>query len=335
MFFGLDGNMVWWFGVVENRIDPLKASRVQVRLWVHHCKEKVLNQKTGNGIATEDLPWAFVGMPTTSASMDGIGTTPMLVEGSHVYGFSRDGNTLNDLVIVGTVGGIPEDAPNIKVGYSDPRTPGELADTPRYDNLQNYPQSDWLKKSSLNRLHRAEELDKTYLTEKRKLRKTGVNNILGGWDELPSSYGAVYPYNQVTETECGHVVEFDDTKLNERHGFWHGGENAKGSYYEFSPDGSYVLKAKLDMQILADTYSLYAKKTIKMSADDIGVSSEQTINLDANSLINIISKEGVITVSALGGLINVSSTISVNVEAPTINLVTKLLTINTIPFYVA
>ena len=334
MFFGLDGNSVWFTGVVEDRLDPLKIGRVRVRLHVHHCKEKVLNQKTGNGIKTEELPWAYVMSPVTSPSMDGIGTTPLIVEGTHVVGFSRDGNTLNDLVIIGTIGGMPEDAPNIKLGFSDPRTPGELADTPRYDNLQNYPQSDWLKKSNLNRLHRVEQLDRTYLEDKKQLRKTGIKNILGGWDELPSSYAAQYPYNQVTETECGHVIELDDTKLNERYGYWHGGENAKGSYFEFFPDGSYVLKAKLDIQVLSESFSLYAKKTIKMSSDDIGISSEKTISLDAKTVINIISKEGVITVASVGGLVNVSSTIAVNVISPIVNLDTRLLTINKIPFYV-
>ena len=236
MFFGLDNSMVWFTGVVEDVIDPLKLGRVRVRLHVHHPKSKTVNNKTGDGLATEDLPWAFVMNPITSPALDGIGTTPFLLPGTHVVGFSRDGNKLNDLVIIGTLGGIPVDAPNIKFGFSDPRTPGELADTPRYDNLQNYPQSDWLNKSNLNRLHTVTDLHLTYLEDKKKLRKTGIKNILGGWDELPSSYGAKYPYNHVTELECGMVIEMDDTKLNERYGFWHGGMKASGTYFEFFPD---------------------------------------------------------------------------------------------------
>ena len=336
MFFGID-SMVWWFGVVEDRIDPLKLGRVRVRLWVHHCKEKTLNQKTGNGILTEDLPWAYVGAATSSPSMDGIGITPLIVEGSSVYGFSRDGNTLNDLVVVGTVPGMPEDAPNPKIGYFDPRTPGELAESPNYRTMENYPKSDWLKKTSLNRLHTVTDLHLTYLEDKKKLRKTGIKNVLGGWDELPSSYGAKYPYNQVYMSEAGHVVEFDDTKQNERYGFWHGAENKnKGSYFEFFPDGSYVLKAKLEMQILADSFNLYSKGLMRMSTDSsVGISATQTINLQAGLGLNVIVNSGLVSITNLAGIVNVASTIAVNVEAPTINLVTKLLTINTIPFYVA
>jgi hypothetical protein len=344
MFFGLDNQVVWWFGVVENRIDPLKLDRVQVRLFVHHPKEQVLNQKTGNGLKTEDLPWAYVMQPTTSASMDGIGSNHLITEGSHVVGFSRDGNTLNDLVIIGTVGGKPEDPPqdkSKKFGFVDIRTAGEIASSPRYINKElnldpgyegqgipqgRYPQEKWLKESSVNRLRRGEKLDETYIKPKRELRKKGIKNVLGPWDEKPSDYGAQYPYNNVTETECGHTIELDDTKLKERYSFWHGGEAAKGTYFEFDSKGSYTLKCKLDMDFLADSMNFYSKKNIRMTADDsFGLTVDKNISLNAGQSINITAEKGLISLTAVGGLINITSTVVTNITSPVINMNTKLL----------
>ena len=83
-FIGFDG-FVWFQGVVENRIDPLKLGRVQVRVLGIHTDEKT-------NIPTADLPWAYPMVPITSASMNGIGDAPVgPVEGTWVVGFFRDG----------------------------------------------------------------------------------------------------------------------------------------------------------------------------------------------------------------------------------------------------
>ena len=51
--------MKFWYGIVEDRQDPLKIGRVRVRVHgVHtHMKEQ---------IATPDFPWAQVLHPTSS-----------------------------------------------------------------------------------------------------------------------------------------------------------------------------------------------------------------------------------------------------------------------------
>ena len=74
------GNFVWWQGVVEDRIDPLMLGRCRVRILGYHTDDKL-------EIPTEDLPWATIMQPTTSAAMSGIGTTPTgPVEGTWVIG---------------------------------------------------------------------------------------------------------------------------------------------------------------------------------------------------------------------------------------------------------
>ena len=81
------GKFVWWTGVVEDRIDPLKLGRCRVRVLGYHTDKKGIDH-----IPTNTLPWATPSQPITSGAMNGIGTTPMgPVEGTWVFGFFRDG----------------------------------------------------------------------------------------------------------------------------------------------------------------------------------------------------------------------------------------------------
>ena len=116
-FIGKEG-FVWWQGVVEDRHDPLKLGRCRVRIAGWHTKDKTK-------IDTTQLPWAYPVQPITSASMGGIGTTPLgPVEGTWVVGFFRDGQSAQEPVIFGTIGGYPEKsgADRVGEGFEDPRT---------------------------------------------------------------------------------------------------------------------------------------------------------------------------------------------------------------------
>lgn len=98
-----------YFGVVEDRIsDPLELGRCKVRVVGVHTEDKL-------ALPTEDLPWAYPMTPITSASMNGIGEAPVgTVEGSWVVVMFRD-DAKQQPVILGSVGGIPEQSPKIKV----------------------------------------------------------------------------------------------------------------------------------------------------------------------------------------------------------------------------
>ena len=92
----------WFTGIIEDRNDPLYLNRVRVRIHGSHSHDKQF-------IATPDLPWSEVLMPTTTASLSGLGnTTHGLVEGSVVMGFYRDGKICQDPVIMGSFVGIPQ-----------------------------------------------------------------------------------------------------------------------------------------------------------------------------------------------------------------------------------
>ena len=112
------GEFIWWQGVVEDRVDPLKLGRCRVRILGYHTD----NKEDGVGIPTEHLPWATPSQPITSAAMNGIGTTPMgPVEGTWVFGFFRDGKNAQEPVMMSTFGGIPQEVSNPKVGFNDPK----------------------------------------------------------------------------------------------------------------------------------------------------------------------------------------------------------------------
>jgi len=122
-FMGMEG-FVWWYGVVEDRKDPLFLGRVKVRCIGFHTDDKEL-------IKTEELPWAEVIQPITSAAISGIGQSPTgLVEGTHVFGFFRDGAEGQEPVVLGSSGGIPEDFSNPSRGFYDPRDLNERANSP-------------------------------------------------------------------------------------------------------------------------------------------------------------------------------------------------------------
>jgi hypothetical protein len=92
----------WFFGVVEDRDDPLKLGRCRVRVDMVHDVEN-------NKIPTEDLPWAVAIMPLVSASSKEIGLAPVgPIIGSTVFGFYMDGDESQIPIIMGTLPGTPE-----------------------------------------------------------------------------------------------------------------------------------------------------------------------------------------------------------------------------------
>ncbi len=89
---GKDG-LRWWVGIVEDRgtgrfsgeKDNLKTGRCKVRIKGEHTEDK-------SKLPTKELPWCYVLMPTTSATISGVGHSPSgLAEGSKVIGFFMDG----------------------------------------------------------------------------------------------------------------------------------------------------------------------------------------------------------------------------------------------------
>ena len=112
-----------FYGVVEDRHDPLKIGRVRVRIHGYHTHDKQM-------ISTPDLPWCQVILPTTSTGHSGFGSQHGLTEGTNVIGFFRD-KAMQDPVITGVVAGISSEfsriegekniKPKVDDGFNDPR----------------------------------------------------------------------------------------------------------------------------------------------------------------------------------------------------------------------
>ena len=89
---GFQGNFYWWEGVVEYNLDPLAIGRCKVRIIGHHTGDK-------DFLPTEELPWAYPVLPVNNQPGKIIAMKP----GTRVFGFSWDGESCQDLVIIGTM----------------------------------------------------------------------------------------------------------------------------------------------------------------------------------------------------------------------------------------
>jgi hypothetical protein len=88
-----DEGFRWFFGFVEDIIDPDELGQVKVRIPNIH-----------GDMPKEDLPWATVVTPVTSASSLEVGVSPLgLKVGSMVFGFFADGREYNIPVILGSI----------------------------------------------------------------------------------------------------------------------------------------------------------------------------------------------------------------------------------------
>lgn len=281
MFMGLEG-FVWFQGVVEDRTgDPLKLGRLKVRILGHHPVRKSSNQ----GIRTEELLWCYPMTPITNAAMNGIGQSPNgVVEGTWVFGFFRDSKLRQDPVIMGTVGGIPRDLPNESLGFNDPNAV--------------YPKEDFLNEPDVNRLARNDthvnleqpmesEEEPDYIkrehpiiaskieAERKEIPTAGYNANGPVYDEPPTPYAAVYPYNHVYESESGHIREVDDTEGHERLHTYH----RSGTFEEIHPDGTKVTK------VVGDDYQIIVR--------DNNVLIEGNMNITVNGNASLYCKQNV------------------------------------------
>ena len=88
-----NGLFTWFIGSICDIDDPLKLNRVKVCAYGYY-----------DGMEShDDLPWATVMMPVTSASMKGNGGNHHLEVGSWVIGFFRDGPSAQDPIVMGSI----------------------------------------------------------------------------------------------------------------------------------------------------------------------------------------------------------------------------------------
>ena len=259
-FQGQDG-FIWFTGVVEDRQDPTKLGRVRVRAVGYHTDNKTK-------IPTEDLPWAWVMMPTTTSSMNGLGQTPpFLVEGSWVIGFFRDPDTLQEPIIMGSLPGVPEKLGDPNIGFNDPNRRETNPELDGY-NVSVYPRT--TGEPDTNRLARNFEVQDTIVGDKKAKVVEGIRSADGTtYDEPTTTYNAVYPKNHVFESEVGHTTEFDDTSGAERVGQYAN----SGTFYEIDAVGNRVDK------VVSNDYHLVSGNNNEHIQGDMHLTVEGVLNI--------------------------------------------------------
>lgn len=114
---------------------------------------------------------------------------------------------------------------------------------------------------------------------KESQRERGVPLALnaGTWDQPNVPFGARYPYNQVRETESGHVEEFDDTPGYERIHRYH----KSGTFEEIDANGTLVRK------IIGDGYFILERNGFITVAGDCNLTVAGNVNIFCRSDANI------------------------------------------------
>jgi hypothetical protein len=319
-FMGKDG-FQWFVGVVEDRADPKKLGRVRVRCLGYHTENL-------DKLPTDDLPWAHPMNPITSATVSGIGQTPLgVVEGTWVVGFFTDGRDAQQPMIMGTLPGVPAKLPtkDSNLGFQD------------YIN-GNYPK---YTETDVNRLAVGDDDNPHSSLTIRKADRdlavgvtqidgifTGVGQIpndldITSWDEPETPYDATYPRNHVYESEGGHRREMDDTptkeRIHERH--------SSGSGYEIGPDGTKVTRVKQDNYTIVtnDDYT-HIQGTQRHTTDEgvrirVNANGEEgnnyNIEVGANANVNVEVNKGNINLTTLSpdvGDININASRDLNMQ---------------------
>ena len=336
-FMGKNG-FNWFVGVVEDRSDPKRLGRLKVRCLGYHTEDLLK-------LETKDLPWAHVMNPITSATVSGVGQSPLgAIEGSWVVGFFQDGADAQMPVIIGTLPGVPSELPTKITAGDDGKYPGK--------GFQDYKNASYPKyeETDVNRLavntksgEEGETNPHSSLTIRRADRTTSVGradfnsvdlrvanadpNILPGdagteFSEPAIPYDAPYPYNHGYESEAGHIREMDDTpgkeRIHERH--------SSGTGYEVSPDGTKVTRVKKDNYelITGDSYvhikgdqstTTDGGVRVFVNADGSTADGHYTIEVGNNANINIQVNKGNVNVITTQGDINLKSGANIQLDA--------------------
>ena len=221
-------NPLWFIGVVENRNDPRKEGRVQVRAFSIHG--------TNAHIPTDRLPWAIC----ISGSYDPNYPIPPL--NAWVFGFFIDGRDAQQPMILGLI-------PTQMTGLIDPVANGWGAIPDKNVNLdsQGSRATDFGQPQN-SRKARGEDIQNTGVLMQEVNRliadfSTAVDGLVV--KEPAPAYDAQYPYNRVIETAGGHTIELDDSPGGERVTIYH----SEGAFIEIDNSGMMNIKAVGDLNL--------------------------------------------------------------------------------------
>jgi hypothetical protein len=164
----------------------------------------------------------------------------------------------------------------------------QFTDTRRYDIIpapasggvgfqdpsHTYPLISMLGETDINRLAKGTRTSDTIVGKKEgaRIENISVANSSITWSQSPIPYNAAYPYNQVTQSEAGHIFEVDDTPGSERLNYHH----SAGTWSEIDHLGNQTDRVK-------------GTKTIIVEADElVNIIGSGHINVGGDISIKVI-----------------------------------------------
>ncbi len=184
------------------------------------------------------------------------------------------------------------------------------------DPVAEYPSKQYDRIPETNKLAQGDPRG-TIVGRKMREKMTGAKLPNGeAFDQPEVPYKAEYPYNKVTETESGHVIEIDDTPGAERLHVYH----RTGTFVEIDNAGSVVRRTKGSLYEIVDRNG---KIAISGSAD-VSVVGECRIFVGNNAQIEVEGNTTIlchndITAQA-GGNIFMSANEQFNISSNVVNI---------------
>ena len=317
----------FFYGIVEDRNDPLQVGRVRVRVHGVHTDDKKL-------ISSADLPWSQVLIPTTSAGLSGFGHGHGLVEGTTVFGMFRD-DERQDFLVLGVALGINQTGYKITItdelltrsvdkGFNDPRRqtqadynnsvdglnsgtdrkrPNELSLA--LDTSPQLPESLEIKYDGKgSKITEPSSKELPYYPLRDYYNESDLNRFAKGGgnyesrDNLPDGFQpeldrskTLYPFNKVHHTESGHMIEMDDSVGGERLAVSH----RSGTFYEIHKDGTEVHR------VVNDNYTIICKDdNVYIGGKcNIKILGDATLDIGGDADIDVKGKTDIVSVGNL------------------------------------
>jgi GH24 family phage-related lysozyme (muramidase) len=201
------------------------------------------------------------------------------------------------------------------------------------DPNDKYPLATHVGEPDTNRLARNQRIRDTVVYTKELAEHKGIEkaNGKGTWDQSPTPYNAKYPFNNVWQSESGHILEFDDTPGAERVQIYH----KSGTFTEIDLNGTHVTR------VVGDGFQIYERNgyvhvegnmdvsvkganTVRVDDTlDLQVKGAAVINLHDNAKLNVagdfdITAGGNIKMSA-GGVVHMHASSNIALDGSRID----------------
>lgn len=184
------------------------------------------------------------------------------------------------------------------------------------DPTAKYPTKEYSEITETNKLATGDARG-TVVVEKNKNKMKGAKLPYGeSWDQPDSPFRGAYPFNKVTQTESGHIIEIDDTPGSERLHVYH----RSGTFIEIDANGSVIKRTVGSSYEIIDRngkIAITGKADISVNgACNIFVGNDANIEVEGD--VNLTCHND-ITAQA-GGTLNLSGREEVNITGGNVNV---------------